>query len=291
LVLGAACASTQPSPKRPPGTPPAPEEIRSNVLRSDYAGSASCRACHAGLYAGWEQSAMHNMTRLPARAAVQAPFDGSVFRFKGDWARLEQQGAERFMQVGPTRYRVTKVIGGRTREDFAGVDLAGDPKEEVILPVSFLLGSKTFRYKGYSVMVQERPGLRTSAVWNKSCLLCHNTSPYLVTLLGAMAGPAAPAYQGEIVDAALPADRRWSVDVTDEGAMRRAVREEIGDVPDSGSRRAFLHRAIARTRAELGQDRLVEIGIGCEACHGGSRAHVGNPQVLPVFEPRAPRPS
>jgi predicted CXXCH cytochrome family protein len=32
----------------------------------------------------------------------------------------------------------------------------------------------------------------------------------------------------------------------------------------------------------------VELGIGCEACHGGSREHARDPGVLPAFEPVAP---
>jgi predicted CXXCH cytochrome family protein len=32
----------------------------------------------------------------------------------------------------------------------------------------------------------------------------------------------------------------------------------------------------------------VEVGIGCEACHGGAAAHVANPDHLPSFQPRSP---
>src|SRR5258707_196885 len=80
---------------------------------------------------------------------------------------------------GAHSYRVTKVIGGRYREDFAGVELASgapasalNPRAEMILPVSFVFETRSFRLKGYSVMVGERPGLQAGAVWNETCVFC-----------------------------------------------------------------------------------------------------------------------
>ena len=71
------------------------------------------------------------MTRLPDGARIRAPFDGSEFHFKSDRARFESEGGARFMRVasasaGTHLYRVTKVIGGRYREDFAGVEVPED---------------------------------------------------------------------------------------------------------------------------------------------------------------------
>src|SRR5260221_13155809 len=125
---------------------------------------------------------MHQMTRLVAGARIEAPFDGTVFRFKDDSASLETRaGGERWMTVtsgryGTKSYKVTRVIGGHHREDFVGTD----GFEELVLPVSFLLKSRTFRYKGYSVMVHERDGLRAGPGWNRTCILCPNTAPSLL---------------------------------------------------------------------------------------------------------------
>ena len=140
---------------------------------------------------------MHRMTRLPEKTDVRAPFDGRAFHFKDDVARFTQAGEARFVTVrsalGPASgaehvYRVTKVIGGRYREDFAGVEVAaatpgapfiGDPRAELLLPASYVFETGTFRLKGYSVMVGERPGLRAGGVWNQTCIFCHNTIPVL----------------------------------------------------------------------------------------------------------------
>ncbi len=49
-------------------------------------------------------------------------------------------------------------------------------------------------------------------------------------------------------------------------------------------------RALPWTSIRSGFDggSLVEVGIGCEACHGGSRAHALDPAVHPSIDPQAP---
>ncbi len=251
---------------------------------------------------------MHQMTRLPKGAQVQAPFDGSVFTFKGDHVRLETNGSERFVRLETVRsgtqiFRVTKVIGGHHREDFAGVEVAstapgapivGDPDDELVLPLSFLINKKAFRYKGYSVMVHERPYLRAGVAWNKACIFCHNTAPYFSSMLGPLAGPGVRTYQGEIVDPLLPEDRRWDFEVTSADRLREELSKEIGFLHGGGpevdaalSPHDSLVKAVNATQANFGESKLLEVGIGCESCHGGSRAHVMSPSVLPSFEPRS----
>src|SRR5439155_11306060 len=117
-------------------------EVRSNILRGDYAGSRSCEKCHAAIYRDWANSPMHRMTRLPAAARIEAPFDNVEFRFKDDRVVLSQHDGQRFMALesakyGNRQFRVTKVIGGHHREDFAGVELAdgGEARGERVLPV------------------------------------------------------------------------------------------------------------------------------------------------------------
>ncbi len=130
-ALGAHCGATHPSPSRSgaaavAGATTVGTRVRSNILRDDYAGSDSCARCHAEIHAAWRGSPMRLMTRTPAGAAVHAPFDGATFRFKDDTARLVERDGARHIdltsaQYGDHRYRVTRVIGGRYREDFAGV--------------------------------------------------------------------------------------------------------------------------------------------------------------------------
>ncbi len=279
--------------------------MRSNVARGDYAGSAACAPCHADVVAAWQQSPMHRMTRDARDADIRAPFDGSTLRFKDDAVVLERRGADRFVRVehgsGDGRsktYRVTRVIGGRTREDFAGVEVGGHGEdvghgEEVVLPVSYLMASGTLRYKGYSVMVHERGTVRAGPIWSRTCIFCHNTVPEVDRLVGAIAGPGAAGYQGEQVDRWLPSERRAHARVTDDGAFASVAGAEIarlgGAAPGAGDGAAAIaRRAVDVVRAGFDGSALIEVGIGCEACHGGAREHAIDPRVRPSFAPVAP---
>ncbi len=299
----AGCGSMRTSAQAPAGggaTAAVPARVRSNILRADYAGSERCAGCHADVTAQWRNAPMHLMTRVPETARIRAPFDGATFHFKEDSARLTQKDGTRLVELtsptaGDRLYRVTRVIGGRYREDFAGVEVgAADPNRELILPLSYVFETASFRLKGYSVLVTERPGLRAGGAWNQTCVFCHNTTPYFDSTWGALAGPGAPAYQGEMVDRLLPPDRRFGVQVsgTGERGLIDAVDAEVsavGGTPAPGAERsAALRRGIHELRGHFDARHFIEVGIGCEACHGGSRAHADDPRVLPDFAPRSP---
>ncbi len=270
-------------------------EVASNVLFEDYAGTKACAACHATYVASWLASPMHDMTRPARGARVRGPFDGSTFAFKSDRATLTSAGGDRFMTLsGGGVYRVTKVIGGHHREDYVGLpvtaaraDAPGPGDAEVILPVSFVFASSSLRYKGYSVMVKERPALKPGPVWRETCIFCHNTPPYLSTVLGALAGRAAKPYQGQVVDALLPEDKRATYAVTDPAELRLALAREMARLGGRPSAAPTPLEAVSETRARFGETHLVEVGIGCEACHLGSAAHVKDPSLFPTFEPRS----
>ena len=278
-----------------------PKDVASNVTRDDYAGSEACRDCHRAIYEKWQASPMHRMTRAAQGADVKAPFEeGAQVAMGGDVARISMEDGARIVRISSSRradeaFRVTKIIGGRHREDFAGVPLgsASETQDEVVLPVSYVFASKRLRYKGYSVMVRERGEIRAGPVWNKTCVFCHNTQPYLLSLLGVLGASKHRGYQGTTVDALLPDDRRLAYRVTDEDLLRRALEQEMSflgapapeakpSIPD------LLARAIDVTRARFSAGSLVEVGIGCESCHGGAREHVLDQGQLPSYAPRAP---
>ena len=276
--------------------------VTSNVARADYAGSAACAGCHADETDSFLGSPMHNMTRDIHTAQLRAPFAGETFRYKRDSVLLTQDDGERFCTLdsqtqGQRIYRVTRVIGGRHREDYAGVQVTAafasavvvGPGEERILPMSYVFAEQRYRYKGYSVMTPERPGMRPGAVWSRTCIFCHNTVPYLDTALGALVTSRAP-YQGEVVDALLPAARRARPSVPDRRALEATLDAEMKmlgappliDQPADG----LAAQAIRAIRKRFDARHLIETGIGCESCHLGSKAHVQHYEEKPSFAPR-----
>ncbi len=287
-----------------------PGQVSSNVRFEDYAGTAACARCHPAHVSSFSRSPMHNMTRDVGGASVRAPFDGRTFQFKGDTARFEIVSGVRFVTLAGKEdsgiYRVTRVVGGHYREDFVATKVAAlradapprDGSREVVLPVSFVYATQSFRYKGYSVMLKERPGLRVGPVWDQTCIFCHNTVPYLSTVLGALAAsPGLRAsrgdlrsrstpYQGLVVDPLLPREKRAEYVVTDEAGLRDALAAELGRLGEP-SGRPNLAEAISATRAKFGRQHFVEVGIGCESCHLGAAEHVRDSTRLPSFAPRS----
>src|SRR5215468_5421195 len=209
-----------------------PALVASNILRGDYAGSRACADCHGAISARWEASAMRGMTRDARTAQIRAPFDGASLRVAGDTVTMAMQGGERIMRVVTARgsdrsneevFRVTKVIGGRYREDFVGLDPRG---EEHVLPATYVFSTRSWRYKGYSVMIKERPAMATRGRWSRECLPCHNTLP-LGTMLYADLDPRVRAYQGKLADRLMPRSRIWGASALDDAGLGRALDDEI----------------------------------------------------------------
>jgi predicted CXXCH cytochrome family protein len=265
--------------------------VASNVLRSDYAGSPACADCHGAIYAAWQASAMRGMTRDARTAAIRAPFDGASLRVGDDTATMAMRGSERVMRVvGHGRreeFRITKVIGGRYREDFVGQDQHGD---EHVLPATYVFATRSWRYKGYSVMVKERPAMVVRTRWSRECLPCHNTLP-LATMLYDDLDPSVPSYQGKLSDRLLPRSLIWTARATDEPGLVRALDDEIralGEVPTgAGGLRDRLAAAAVANQRRLDGAHVIELGVGCEACHNGAAAHAAEPAISPAFAVRS----
>jgi predicted CXXCH cytochrome family protein len=102
-----------------------------------------------------------------------------------------------------------------------------------------------------------------------------------------MYGEGAPTYQGS-ASFELPPERRFQFEITDSDELERAVRVELKSLgadesPPSGDARSLLETMISATRRDFGESQLIELGVGCEACHGGAKEHVQNPKRRPSF--------
>ncbi|MFT3699215.1 MAG: cytochrome c3 family protein [Kofleriaceae bacterium] len=288
LVLAACGNSAPPAPKPVLAAGP----IASNVVRADYAGSSACADCHADIYKAWEHSPMRNMTRDAATAEIKAPFDGASLKVGQDVVTMVMDGTTRVMKLtspkGDHTFRITKVIGGRYREDFVGVE-DGSPTERV-LPATYVFSTKTWRYKGYSVMVKERPVMSWQGQWAQECIGCHNTLPQATMMYDELYGNGLPSYQGKLSDRVLPPNKVWEAHTTSSDALAKMLDGELaflgGDKVD-GTFRDKLAATAKTMEQKLDGKHLVELGVGCEACHNGAKAHAQEPTVVPSFEQRS----
>src|SRR5262249_49703896 len=99
-----------------------------------------------------------------------------------------------------------------------------------------------------------------------------------------------------------PGGRPWPPETPDGRGLAQAVTAEVagfgGQRLDAAAPLpALLTAAIDETRNRFDAKDFIELGIGCEACHLGSRAHALDPEVKPsflptstLFRPRPPAP-
>jgi predicted CXXCH cytochrome family protein len=299
LVAGA-CSTSAKAPDEPHRSERS--VVSSNVRFVDYAGSSGCAACHQEIADKFARSPMHRMTRDITSAELSAKFDGFVFRMQGDVATMFSESGRRYLKLqskkqGDHLFRLSEVIGGRYREDFVGIEVQGTGTAEgpigptpirQIMPVSWVIGTKEWRYKGYSVQLPERHGLQSGPNWAKTCVFCHNTIPFLTISFDEIGSIDRP-YQGHTPSNLLGPSRRLRFTIDDPNGLAASVREELerieADKPDASSSRALLESAMRETYAHFDRKDVVELGIGCESCHGGSREHVKKPSLRPSFVP------
>src|SRR5207248_2218169 len=87
-----------------------------------------------------------------------------------------------------------------------------------VLLATFVFSTRSWRYKGYSVMVKERPAMSTNSRWSRECLPCHNTLP-LATMLYDDIDPHVPSYQGKLSDRVMPRSRIWPARALDDAGL------------------------------------------------------------------------
>ena len=210
---------------------------------------------------------------------------------------------------GDTSTSDTLLMAATGRAAMAPIATAGDPRlarfEAALTDVMRDLAHQVVKDgEGATKFVEVRVTGAETPVDARRVGLAIANSPLVKTaiagfdaLWGELAGPGAPSYQGTVVDRLLPRERRWRLDVDPGGGGERALRDAVaaeviavgGTPPRAGDdRRAALGHGIRELRSRFGARNFVEIGIGCEACHGGSREHVADPHVHPDFAPRSP---
>jgi len=255
-------APTIPAPTIPAPTIPSPAaaiDPASNVTRADYVGPEACARCHADNAAGWRRGLHATMNQRATPAAIVGDFDGATLAYGGGAARFERDGRDARMvltdRAGTTRrYRVTRTIGSRGLQEYVGVDEAAATPVELRLPFGWW---------------RARPG------WYPQ--------PYYDSWFPAeyAGGSATPVFDPFVPDPSPWAARCPWCHNTYPFATRLA-RADVGHGPE----RYLAPVAPAITDNRLPVDDLVTVGISCESCHLGGRAHAAEPErVAPSFVP------
>ena len=136
-------------------------------------------------------------------------------------------------------------------------------------------------------MVKERPEISVRAIWRTDCIGCHNTLPLATMLYDELYGPGLPSYQGKLSDRLVPKRLAWSTRSLDDDGLSHELSKEIaflgGTAAPSGKLHDVLSAAATASEQYLDGKKLVELGVGCEACHNGAATHAKTPEQKPSF--------
>jgi hypothetical protein len=267
LVLGLVAACAEP---RVSAVASAPG--RSNVRSSDYVGPDTCGDCHDDKHAQWSQSLHASMNRRVDDATLLGDFDDVELAWAGGTVRFSDTGGPA-MELRPAgrparRFRITRTIGSRHLQEYVGVQVAGpepagDPiyATEVRLPFGWWVrGGGWFHQQYFDSWYGPESTVDPYAIdptpWATRCAWCHNTYPFELRAMRRVGS----GLEAQLVPAVL----------RDDPAARAVIADNL-----------------------LPVDELVTVGISCESCHLGGRAHAEEEapiSFVPVHPALAPRP-
>ncbi len=209
-----------------------------NTRPGDYVGPETCGECHSDEHDRWSQS-LHRVMNAKAddAGAVIGNFATTV-PYDGGEVRFSHDGGYymTFARAGTTvRYRVTRTIGRRGLQEYVGIE--DGHRDEVRLPFGWWP-----RYGGWAPQIAFDPWLESLDVyapvrepWAERCPWCHSTYPF---------------------------DQRIARSAT--LGVGHGLEQLVAAAPAmAGPNR--------RDRLDVAQQ--VTVGISCESCHLGGRAH------------------
>lgn len=295
------------------GIPDAIQENRvetgaeSNITRADYSGPEACQKCHTANYDAWSKHPHRWMNALAGEATVKGDFSGNAdIEYLGGKVHCDRDGDRYRMELarGNVRrlYEITQTIGSRFYQYYVGRLLEGpEPSdhprytEAHVLPFGYWLD----RHEWVPIVhVHERDGFSQDYdpfvahlgppwknwgeycdnaldLYRAQCNFCHTTFPLgdmLVRDLQQM-GRFVP------VDLHLSLPDYVSQATPELWNPHRNPR----NVPDED------FAAILRTyRVFEAREKAVTLGVSCEACHLGAKAHAEDKSQKPSFFPRSP---
>lgn len=180
---------------QPPQDPPAPAA----PARNEFATSAACAECHREQYDSWHRTYHRTMTRDATPEYVKGDFGGVAHDYQGLRTRLTREGDAFFMETvdpgwavhrakatsagrdaGPPRYarfRVDRLVGSHWIQEY----LTRQPNGQYVrLPVLYHIRENRWVHSNGGFLAPDSDDFWSQsrgAVWNDTCLYCHNTGP------------------------------------------------------------------------------------------------------------------
>jgi predicted CXXCH cytochrome family protein len=264
----------------------------SNVRPADYIGPDSCKECHRRNYDSWSGHPHRWMNALANDATVKGDFSGrAVISYQGGQATFFREADKYLMRLerGSIKrtYEVHQTIGSRFFQYYVGKQVEGPgpaggtfASEDHVLQFGYWLDQQEWVpvvHIGPEVNDEQRADAFAPpdqgiyyANYAVSCNYCHTTFP-LADLI---------ARRPQQIGAHAPAELHWS--------LRDYLEQSHPDVLP----------ALATLKERGGENPMVRweapkyavtLGVSCEACHLGAKAHVeSGGQKPPKFFPSSP---
>lgn len=278
-------------------------ELESNIHPNDYAGPESCRECHEKNYQSWSTHPHRFMNAYANESTVKGDFSGTAtihyFGGLGEFYREDSGYRMKLTRDDITRvYAISQTIGSRFTQYYIGKQIEGpEPSDhefyqtDHVLPFGYWMDQQEWvpivhvhsihdggRIRDEDDCPSEQrldPFAEPGFVSYTICNGCHTTFP-LADLFAKHSGT---------VGQHLPHRAHFSV--SDYLQQERPEVWVSAKQPTEISNEEItdLQAAIKRWEAP---DKAVNLGISCEACHMGSKAHVEDKRKTPDFFVRSP---
>jgi hypothetical protein len=273
---------------------------QSNLHKGDYIGPDSCRECHQKNYDDWSIHPHHRMNAIADNANVLGDFSGdaSIDYMDGNATFFVQDDQYRMrLQRGSTQlvYDIAQTIGSRFFQYYVGRLIEGPFDEDHsyrtvnhVLPFGYWLQKKMWVpvvHVGGELRDLQRddpfdlPAVPARGIdfipYASNCSQCHTTFPMGDDL----------TRKPEVIARHVPQAFHWN--------MADYFREqhpelwgEIEHAADVSSEK--IHWFPQQLMDYEASEHAVTLGVSCEACHLGSRAHAEDPKISPDFHPHSP---
>ena len=277
----------------------------SNIHPDDYSGAESCRECHAKNYEAWSDHPHRFMNAYANKSTVKGDFSGNAtISYLDGLGEFYQENGEYRMKLtreSLTRvYTISQTIGSRFTQYYIGKMIQGpEPSDhdyyrvDHVLPFGYwmderkwvpvvhvhqILDEDNFLWKEEDEWPSDKrldPFSDPGFVPYTQCNHCHTTFPVADLIVKSP----------DVVSLHIPHKIHFS--------LSGYLKDEHPEVwtsdkhPSDVSSREFMDMAAVATKWEA-PDKAVNLGISCEACHHGSKAHVEDKHKKPGFFVKSP---